>query len=334
MQLRGINYDTGRAGATGERSRVEFDPNVVRRELAIIAADLHCDAVRISGDDPDRVALAAQAAVDAGLRVWFAPFPVNLTPAQLPPYFRRCARLAEQVRTRDPETVLVLGCEMSLFCAGFVPGTVLIERLRNAMDLQAWTGFTPEADFTEVLGEVVRVAREQFGGRITYASGEWEDIDWSEFDFAAVDLYRSAANASDFAAHVRKYRDNGKPLVVTEFGCCAYRGAEDAGGAGWAIIDYGTTPRTVRGEHVREESVQVRYFHELMDVFEAEGVHGAFWFTFAGYEAPFDPDPRRDLDLASYGVVKKLKGNAGTRYPGLDWEPKEVFDAIAARFGR
>ncbi|MFC7388178.1 hypothetical protein ACFQSB_38635 [Sphaerisporangium rhizosphaerae] len=333
MQLRGINYDTGFGGAVGDRSRVDFDPDVVRRELEIIATDLHCDAVRISGDDPDRIALAAHAAVDAGLRVWFAPFPVDLTPARLPAYFQDCAARAEEIRTRDPETVLVLGCEMSLFCAGFVPGAYLMERLQNAMDPQAWSGFSPAADFTEVLRGVAEVARARFGGKITYASGEWEDIDWSHFDFAAVDLYRSADNAADFAERVRAYRAHGKPLVITEFGCCAYRGAAEAGGMGWAIVDYAATPRVLNGEYVRDESVQVAYFHELMDVFEAEEVHGAFWFTFAGYETRYDPDPRRDLDMAGYGTVKVLKEHEGGRYPDMAWEPKEVFDAIATRYG-
>ncbi|GAB3433091.1 hypothetical protein GCM10027569_82410 [Flindersiella endophytica] len=331
--LRGINYDTGFGGAVGDRSRVDFDPAVVRRELEIIATDLHCDAVRISGDMPDRLTLAANAAVDVGLRVWFAPFPIDLTPAQLPPYFADCAKRAEEIRARDPETVLVLGCEMSLFCAGFVPGAHLMERIQNATNPEAWADFSPERDFAAVLRGVVEVARQHFGGKVTYAAGEWEEIDWSGFDFAAVDLYRSADNAAEFAQEVRTHAGHGKPLVITEFGCCTYRGAADAGGMGWAIVDLAANPRALNGDYVRDEAGQAAYFTELMDVFEVEGVHGAFWFTFAGYEAPFDPEPRHDLDLASYGAVRVLKGNNGTAYPDLAWEPKEVFHAIAARFG-
>ena len=333
MRLRGINYDTGFAGAVGDVSRVEFDPDVVRRELAIIAGDLHCDAVRISGSDPERITTAAHAAIDAGLRVWFAPFPVDLSPAELLPYFASCARSAADIHARDPETVLVLGCEMSLFCRGFVPGDFLIQRIQNATNRAAWTGWSPETDFNELLREIASTAREHFPGAISYACGDWEEIDWTPFDFAAVDLYRSAANAGDFAAQVRKHQVPGKPLVITEFGCCTYRGAADAGGMGWAIVDYAATPRALNNDYVRDESVQVAYFHELMDVFEAQDVHGAFWFTFAAYEAPFDTDPRHDLDMAGYGVVKVLKGRNGTRYPELNWEPKQVFDAIAARFG-
>jgi hypothetical protein len=311
---------------------VKLDPDVVARELAIIATDLHCDTVRISGSDPERIATAADAAVDAGLGVWFAPFPIDLTPAELRPYFERCATIAERIRARAPETVLVLGCEMSLFSRGFVPGDFLLQRLRNATDPRAWAEWTPETDFMAMLRDLAEAARARFGGAITYASGEWEEIDWSLFDFASVDLYRSSGNAANFAEEVRKHLVPGKPLVITEFGCCAYQGAAEAGGSGWAIVDYEATPRVLNGDYVRDESVQVAYFTELMDVFEAAGVHGAFWFTFAGYELPSDPDPRRDLDLASYGVVKVQKGLSNPRYPGLDWEPKQLFDTIAARY--
>jgi hypothetical protein len=331
--LRGINYDTGFGGEVGTRSRVDLDPTVARRELEIIAADLHCDAVRITGDDPDRIALAAHAAVDVGLGVWFAPFPTDLSPAQLTPYFERCARSAEEIRARDPETVLVLGGEMSLFCRGFVPGMYLMQRMMMAMNPNTWAeDFEPEVDFNTMLRDLLGVARTQFGGRITYASGDWEEIDWSGFDFAAVDLYRSKENAEFFTERVQEYGALGKPLVITEFGCCTYRGAAAAGGNGWTVIDHAATPPRVL-HTVRDESAQVAYFTELMDIFEAEDVHGAFWFTFAGYETPTDPDPTYDLDMGSYGVVKVLKGQKGGRYPDMAWEPKEVFDAMATRFG-
>jgi hypothetical protein len=199
----------------------------------------------------------------------------------------------------------------------------MLQRIQNAANLESWAGFTPAADFTETLNGIVAVAREQFGGAVSYASGDWEEIDWTPFDFAAVDMYRTSDNADHFAETVRKHAAHGKPLVITEFGCCTYRGAAEAGGMGWAIMDFTTTPRTLNNDYVRDESVQVAYFHELMDVFEAEHVHGAFWFTFAGYELPYHPDPHRDLDMASYGVVKIVDGVP---------ERKAVFEAIATRF--
>lgn len=51
----------------------------------------------------------------------------------------------------------------------------------------------------------------------------------------------------------------------------------------------------------------------------------AFWFTFAGYKYPHHADPGRDLDLASYGLVRVA--------PDLTWEPKESFHTLAEAYG-
>ncbi|MFG3117496.1 hypothetical protein ACGF4C_24240 [Streptomyces sp. NPDC048197] len=70
MRAKGITYDTCFTPG-GKSSRPVFDAGAVRREIRMIADDLHCDAVRITGDDPGRLALAARHAADAGLKVWF-----------------------------------------------------------------------------------------------------------------------------------------------------------------------------------------------------------------------------------------------------------------------
>lgn len=78
MRGKGINYDTGFFPG-GASSRESCDPDVVRRELQIIADDLHCTAVRISGGVPARLTVAAEHAAAAGLQVWFSRFPCELT---------------------------------------------------------------------------------------------------------------------------------------------------------------------------------------------------------------------------------------------------------------
>src|SRR5262249_36531547 len=166
-------------------------------------------------------------------------------------------------------------------------------------------------------------------GPLTYASGMWEPVDWGPFDIAATDAYCDAGNAGTFRSKLRKQLRHGKPLAVTEFGCCGYAGAAARGGMGWAIIDDSTDPPRLDGDYVRDESEQVRYLEELNAIFAEEGVDLAFWFTFAGYSLVHDADPRRDLDMASYGVVQMLPGGPGTGYDGLGWEPKLAFGALA-----
>ncbi|MBO0787574.1 MAG: hypothetical protein J2P33_16030, partial [Actinobacteria bacterium] len=90
-----MTYDTGfvRNGAT---SRECFDPGVVRRELAIIRDDLHCNAVQIIGGDPGRLELAAGYAAGLGLEVWFSPYPLEFTPGEIVSLFADSAERAER----------------------------------------------------------------------------------------------------------------------------------------------------------------------------------------------------------------------------------------------
>lgn len=342
MRNYGINYDTGLT-ADGYSTRKRFDDAVVRRELQIIASDLHATAVRVSGDDPQRLARAGEHALAAGLELWFSPVPINLEPAALPGYFARCAHEAERLRrAHEGRVVLVLGCEISLWCAGFFPGDSVLGRIATVTDpalqrkpdiLAALAGGLERT--SDTLRDLVRVARVEFAGPVTYAAGPWETVDWEQFDLVSVDAYRDADNAAGYRDALRAYLRFGKPVAVTEFGCCTYRGAADRGGIGWMIVDEKSDPPVIPGTYKRDEDEQVRYLHDMLAVYEAESIDSAFWFSFAGFEQPRHPtDPHRDLDLASYGVVAVLEHAHGTTYPDMAWEPKQVFGALAAVYAR
>jgi hypothetical protein len=62
--------------------------------------------------------------------------------------------------------------------------------------------------------------------------------------------------------------------------------------------------------------------------------HHAPLFAFALHDFPHRPDgdPRDDLDLASFGIVSMLDGRPGDTYPGLPWEPKAAFSALAESY--
>jgi hypothetical protein len=331
MRGKGINYDTGFCPG-GDNSREHFDADVVGREMRIIARELHCTAVRISGGEPARLSMAGELAAAEGLEVWFAPFPCELTTGELAPLFADCADRAEHLRRSGANVVLVTGCELTLFGAGFLPGGTVYQRIQGLKSrgprLYAAFARLPKK-LNSFLGATAEAARSRFAGPLTYASGLWEPVDWKPFDIVATDAYRDASNAGTFRSELRKRRQYGKPFAVTEFGCCGYAGAADRGGMGWAIIDGSTDPPRLDGDYRRDESEQTRYLEELSTIFAEEGVDLAFWFTFAGYPLVHDPDPRRDLDMASYGVVKMLPSGPGTGYHGLGWEPKLAFGALA-----
>lgn len=331
MRGKGINYDTGFYPG-GQISRQHFDADIVRCEMQIIAAELHCTAVRITGGEPERLSTAGELAAAAGLEVWFSPFPCELTTERLAPLFAECADRAEHLRASGARVVLVTGCELSLFAAGFLPGGTVFERIAGlrsgSRELYAAFAAMP-AKLNTFLAETAAAARSRFAGPLTYASGMWEPVDWSPFDIVATDAYRDSANAGGYRGELRKQLAHGKPVAITEFGCCGYAGAADRGGMGWAIVDTAAEPPQLDGDYVRDEAEQVRYLRELRAIFEEEGVDLAFWFTFAGYDYVHVAEPRRDLDLASYGVVKMLEGGLGTGYQDLGWEPKLAFAALA-----
>ncbi|MBV9379983.1 MAG: hypothetical protein JOY82_19990 [Streptosporangiaceae bacterium] len=342
MRNYGISYDTG-ITADGNCTRKRFDDQVVQRELQIIASDLHATAVRLTGDDPQRLARAGEHALAAGLELWFSPVPCNLDPGALPGYFARCAREAERLRrAHEGRVVLVLGCEISLWCAGFFPGDSVLGRIATVTDPALLRKRDTMAALASGLErakrahrDIVHAAREEFAGPVTYAAGPWEDVDWELFDLVSVDAYRDAGNAAGYRDTLRAYRRFGKPVAVTEFGCCTYRGAAGRGGMGWMIVDEKADPPVIPGTYERDEEEQVRHLRDMLAVYEAEDIDSAFWFSFAGFEHPRHPtDPHRDLDLASYGVVAVLEHERGTTYPDMAWEPKQVFGALAAAYAR
>ncbi|MFI6295553.1 hypothetical protein ACIBEJ_28435 [Nonomuraea sp. NPDC050790] len=303
---KGINYDTGFLPAPG--TRAVFDRETVRHDMRAIAGDLHCAAVRVSGGDPVRLTVAAEEAAAAGLEVYFAPFPVDLSTSEMLDLYAECARRAQAL---DGRTILVTGCETSAFGQGFMPGATYSERLEVMADADTawWENLGPIIRRLDAfLAEAVQTVRKHFDGPVTYASAPWEPVDWTPFDLVGVDAYRAAYNRETFPEEIRAHARHGKPVVVTEFGTCAYQGAGLLGGMAWQPP----------ADAVPDEQEQVRYLEDLMDVFEREGVDTALWFTFAGYSR------QGEDDLGSYGVVRMLDD---TR-----WEPKAAFHAMARRY--
>jgi len=133
---------------------------------------------------------------------------------------------------------------------------------------------------------------------------------------------------------VRATVARGKPVAITEFGSATLHGAGDPGTRGLEIVEYDydtRAPVRLDGEYVRDEDGQAAYLRELLEVFDSEHVDSSFVFLFALYDHPHRPggDPREDLDLASYGIVKVFDDRRGDTYPEMPWEPKAAFAAVA-----
>ena len=328
MRIRGINYDTGTTYRPGESSRPLWSVADVERDLRVIREELACTSVNVYGTDPDRLRIAADLALREGLHVSLQLRSIDESRPVMLDRVRAAAEVASDVRAPGAVTLNV-GCELTLFTRGFLPGATFLDRTRWLLWLLP---FLPIVNLrlNRHLEDVVRVARTHFDGPVTYSAGAWESVRWAPFDLVGVNLYRDRWNSRTYGEDLRALSRHGKPVVITEFGCASFDGAERLGGGGWTIVDFDAVPPVVRPGHVRNEAVQAALIGDLLDLYARESVHGAYVFDFMQASFPHTDDPATDLDMATYGLVKVHP--IGSRDTSVRWDRKASFDVVAARY--
>lgn len=366
MRRKGVLYDVGRV--LGTDWRPDYRPGLARRELEIIAVELHCTAVKICGRDIDRLEHAASAALDLGMEVWFSPELWGRKPGTTLAYLAAAAEAARRLHRRAPDGVVFsVGTELSLFMRGLLPGRTLRGRIRYAMSQPRAVGHA--GPLNAFLTDAVKVVRRTFGGPVTYSSLASERVDWTPFDIVGVDHYWHKRIADRYALTLGSWLATGKPVVVTEFGFRTRTGADETGGAGpenvagTSVLLYlipgvrhlmmsaapgraGSAahpsrvpawrrpllPR-VRTVHERNEAHQAESLVRQLTVLDEAGVDGAFIHTFVAPLNVHRPEPRHDLDTDGFALVKTLpRGCRGTAYPDMGWEPKQSFRAVASYY--
>lgn len=338
MKRKGVNYDVGRV-LEGRLTRQELNPRELHREIEIIKNDLHCNSIKIQGFDISRVVMAAEDSLQQGLEVWLAPEMFEQSQEKTFHYSLEAAAAAEGLLKRWPgRLVLSIGTELTLFMQGIIPGNNLLERLSNPA---IWGGIKSgvyDKPLNDFLVKTASAVRSVFHGRITYAAiARVETVDWSVFDFVCIDAYRDKMIRDSFGKMLGGYLGHDKPVVIGEFGCCTYRGAEDRGGMGWDVVDWSAKPPRLKGDYVYDQATQAREIVEDLRIFDEVGVDGAFVFTFVQPPAIVsDPVEKEllkrigfDLDAVSYSLVKSYTERMGTTYPDMPWEPKESFRRVA-----
>lgn len=152
----------------------------------------------------------------------------------------------------------------------------------------------------------------------------WEKVDWTPFDIVSLNYYRMPHNRARYVENLRRFHAYGKPVVIVEFGCCSFEGAEEKGPAAFEIVDRSKPVPELKGLNTRDETVQAECIADLIGIYESENLHGAFEFEFEFVEPayPYSEDPRYNLDMASFGVVRAHSDGR--------WEPKAAFHEIAS----
>jgi hypothetical protein len=325
MNRKGVCYDVGRV-MMGENWRPKFDPKIIHRELDIIKNDLHCTSVRICGLDVDRLVTASEDALAQGLEVWVSPEMWDREQGETLEYITKAAERAEKLRQRWPgRLVFSVGSELTLFSQGFFEGKTVFDRLSHPSFFGDVMSGRQNGPLNLYLSNLGKSVRSSFGGPLTYFSLPFEAVDWKPFDFVGVDHYRDAQNKDSYGPMIGKYKAFGKPVVVGEFGCCTFRGADILGANGFMItfgmmesligpnqkfpkmfMDMAHIPPRMDGHYIRDETLQASELVEQLGVLDAAGVDGAFVQTFVVPNSPYRPDPRYDTDMANFSLVKSF----------------------------
>ena len=239
LNVRGISYLVGEAGTDD-----------VRRDLEVIARDLHCNTVMLIGDGKQLVD-AARTALETGLGVYIRPSVPEMPEPKMLEHLDAVAEAAEELRREHPDQVtLLVGSEFSHTVPGIVPGPRSFLRLKLIVRFHRVLRRRIDRRLHRLLTTAVTTARRRFDGPVTYSAAGWEEVDWSLFDVVGVSLYRSGRNHTTYADRLRALvRGHDKPVVVTEFGCGAFTGADQRGAGSFWIVNWFATPPHIRGDH-------------------------------------------------------------------------------------
>jgi hypothetical protein len=306
--------------------------------MKIIRNELHCNAVRIYGYHLKNLVECSRIAIEEGLMVWFSPRRINASVDEALEFIAECSTAAEELRKISQDFVYVIGNEFTLDIRGFIEGENIYQRISILSSpffiLKTLFGSGLNNKLNDFLKKAVSVSRQYFKGEITYASGEWEKVDWGIFDIIGINYYRNIFNAWKYRRTIRRYIRTGKRIAVTEFGCCSYKGADLKGAWGYSVVDWKKPRPQLKKICRRDESVQSDYLVKLLNIYSEENVYAAFVYTFIARKAAYNPDPLYDLDMANFGLVKVLPSNDKDQKTSLKWERKKPFFAVSDFYSR
>lgn len=341
MKYRGVVYDVGLRFTAGNPYSVEpFDPSLTAHDIKVIANEMHANAIRIEGEEVERLVSAARSAHAEGLTIFFNPWKMNVPVTGMAEYYAMAARAAEGLRNEGADIIFVAGCEMTLFNEGILDGSTVLERvgglaaLAQDMHSEKTTALLSEkaAILNDALRGIVAGVREAFKGQVTYSAGMWEMVDWSLFDIVGLDHYRAGETPEDYVGALDKYRI-GKPLIVMEVGCCAYEGAGALGAGGFMRLQ-GTNPdgTGIFADGVvptRSEREQADYAEEQLRLLNGAGLVGAFIYVFS-FPTYRHAEGAGDLDMMGFALVKTYPDEHPRSKHMPPWEPKEAFHRVAS----
>jgi hypothetical protein len=332
MRYKGITYDVGTEYEPNVLTRDNLDLDLVKRDMDAIKNKLNCNSIRIYGKEPRKLLLVAELALQYELNVWLSPRLINENIENTFIYLKSIAIEFEKLKLKYPsqELVFIIGSELTIEMNCFVPGDSIHERVNQVTKpislIKSALGIklNYEKSFNQFLKTAFSFVREAFSGKITYAGAIWEKVDGSYFDFISMNLYKASFNKNYYNQTLKKLVSKGKPVIITEFGCCSYEGADQKGPMGYTVLDSSKNPPAFKKKCIRNEKVQADYIIDLLQTFDKENITGAFIFDFYSEKYTHSATPENDYDMATFSITKSFGNDT--------WEPKVSFYKIGAYF--
>jgi len=265
----------------------------------------------------------------------------NATPHRTLSYITEVAAAAEPLFRRWPDRLTFsVGNELILFMRGIVLGRSLVQRSRLPRLREVVR--SGQDTLRAFLAEAAASVRCVYSGPVSYSALPFEHVDWDHFDVAGVNYYRQQAPTSDqYLTKISQLQATGKPVAITELGFPSCRDAKDPKflstfnaaplsllGMQIPVARQLVRPR-VRTVYPRDEQAQARLLIDQLQLLDQADVDRAFVMSFSFPLAPYCEDPSHDLDATALSIVRALpRGQHGTTYPDVGWEPKEAFHAV------
>ncbi len=325
----GIKYDLGAELARNEITRPTSHEPFYRDELTAIRDQLHATSVNLYGSDPDQIIAGLEIAADLGFDISLQTRLNFLPQSEMIDRLTAVAIEAERTRAEGIPVVLDVGCEYLLFADGLIEGDDFFEKLdvisSGDVDWEAIIG-----RMAAMLQSLADTARAHFGGPITYADTPDMTFAWDAFDIISIDHYLDSATRPTYVETIDSLAATGKPVWVAEFGSTPWRGASDAGGMAWDIVDYTANPPEIVDGIVRDEDDQARAIIDTLEYIGHSQAERAYLYEFITTGSTRDSDPRYDYDLTGYGIVSTWGPGHDQAYDTTGhWEPKVAFHHLA-----
>jgi hypothetical protein len=326
----GVNYDLGAELARGELTRPASHERFYRDELTAIRDQLHVGSVGLYGSVPEQLFAGLETAADLGLDIRLQTRLNFLPETEMVERLIAVATEAERVRQAGIPIVLDVGCEYMLFADGLIEGDDFFEKVEaiNAGNVD-WEAVIVR--MLTMLDTLATAARSVFGGPLTYSdTPEIPDV-WEAFDIIGIDHYLSSETAATYTESIDALTAAGKPVWVNEFGCPPWRGASEAGGMAWDIVDYEVFPPQIVAGIERDEEEQARTIVGTLGLIEQSQAERAYLYEFITAGSTRSDEPRYDYDLTGYGIVSTWGEESPQPYEATGyWEPKVAFGELAA----